>query len=109
MSIYIDDDKNRDPKRNNFNSLLTLLDQGDESVLNKSERQLIIAIRNAFSPNHYDVALNDIARKSELNKATLLYIAEEDANGKKAELTTIATLIAKKLEALQQKVETFQK
>ena len=104
--FFIDDDDTRDPKRNNFNSLLGLLEKGDIHVLSKDERELIISIRNAFSHNHYGINLNDIADDKDLGKSTLLYIEEEMASdAKKKELTTIATLIAKKLEELQQKVE----
>ncbi len=104
--FFIDDDKTRSPKRNNFNSLLSLLEQADIQVLTEDERKLIISIRNAFSHNHYEVDFKGIAKETELNKATLLYIADENADGKKVALTTIATLIVKRLEALQQKVES---
>ena len=106
--FYIDDDDTRDPKRNNFNSLLGLLEVGDIHVLSKDERELIISIRNAFSHNHYGINLDDIANNKDLGKSTLLYNeAETTSDAKKKELTTIATLIAKKLEELQQKVEKF--
>ena len=104
--FFIDDDETRDPKRNNFNALLGLLEKGDIHILSKDERELIISIRNAFSHNHYGINLNDIADDKGLGKSTLLFIEEKTAsNAKKKELTTIATLIAKKLEELQQKVE----
>lgn len=104
--FYIRDDKTQDPKRNNFRSLLELLEEGNIRALSKDERELIISIRNAFSHNHYEVDFGDIANDEELRKSTLLYIKEEKASdAQKKELTTIATLIAKKLEELQQKVE----
>ena len=104
--FYIKDDNTQDPKRNNFRSLLELLEEGDIHVLSKDERELIISIRNAFSHNHYGINFDDIADDKDLGKSTLLYIEEETASdANKKELTTIATLIAKKLEELQQKVE----
>ena len=104
--FYIDDDKDRDPKRNNFKSLLELLEEGNIRALSKEERELIISIRNAFSHNHYKIDLDDVASASELEKSTLLHIEKQD-EGKKKELTTIATLIAKKLDELQEKVEKY--
>ena len=105
--FYIKNDKTQDPKRNNFNSLLGLLEEGDIHAFSKEERELIISIRNAFSHNHYKISLDDIAEDSELEKATLLNMMEDDSEDKKKELTTIATLIAKKLEELQKKVEKY--
>ncbi len=106
--FFIRDDKTQDPKRNNFRSLLELLEEGNIHALSEGERELIISIRNAFSHNHYEVDFGDIANDKELGTSTLLYIEEKTAHDtKKKELTTIATLIAKKLEELQQKVEKF--
>lgn len=104
--FYIKDDKTQDPKRNNFRSLLELLAEGNIHALSKDERELIISIRNAFSHNHYEIDFDDVASDKDLSKSTLLYIEEETiSDDKKKELTTIATLIAKKLEELQEKVE----
>lgn len=106
--FHIDDDITQDPKKNNFRALLELLEEGDIHSLSKEERELMISIRNAFSHNHYKIALHDVANDPDLEKATLLYTKNEnDSNDKKAELTTIATLIAKKLEELQDKVEKW--
>lgn len=103
--FYIKDDNTQDPKRNNFRSLLELLEEGNIYALTNDERELIISIRNAFSHNHYGINFDDIADDKDLGKSTLLYIEEETASDdKKKELTTIATLIARKLEELQQKV-----
>lgn len=104
--FYINNDKTQDPKRNNFRSLLELLEEGDIHAFSEDERELIISIRNAFSHNHYGINLDDIADDKDLGKSTLLYTEDEtSSNAKNKELTTIATLIAKKLEELQQKVE----
>lgn len=103
--FYIKNDKTQDPKRNNFNSLLGLLEEGNIHTLSKDERELIISIRNAFSHNHYKVTLSDVAKISDLETTTLLNIEKEnDSEDKKKGLTTIATLIAKKLEELAQKL-----
>ena len=106
--FYIRNDKTQDPKRNNFRSLLELLEEGNIHALSEDERELIISIRNAFSHNHYEIDFSDIANSKDLGKSTLLYRKDEtDSDDKKKELTTIATLIAKKLEELQDKVEKF--
>lgn len=104
--FFIDDDVAKMAKRNNFRSLLELLERGDINALAEKERDLIISIRNAFSHNHYKVNLDGIASKDKLAKTTLIH--EESKDGKKAkagELTTIATLIVNRLEELQNKVE----
>lgn len=104
--FHIDDDRTKMAKRNNFRSLLALLEGGNLNALAENERDLIISIRNAFSHNHYRVDLDGIANKDKLAKTTLIH--EESKDGKKAkagELTTIATLIVNKLKELQSKVE----
>lgn len=54
------------------------------------------------------INLDDFADDKDLDKSTLLYVEEKtSSDAKKKEPTTIATLIAKKLEELQQKVEKF--
>lgn len=103
--FYIDEDANRMAKRNNFRSLLMLLESGDTTLLSESERNLIISIRNAFSHNHYSVDLSKIATEKRLSKTTLLNKETQTANKKKASLTTIATLITTRLEELQKKLE----
>ena len=45
------------PKRNNFRSLLGLLEQGDDGKLSEEDKELIISIRNAFGHNTYHVNL----------------------------------------------------
>lgn len=104
--FYIDEDVNRMAKRNHFKSLLKLLDTGDTSLLAEDERDLIISIRNAFSHNHYSIDFSKIASAKKLKKTTLLYNETMDASEKKAALTTIATLIATRLEELQKKLES---
>ena len=47
------------PKKNNFKSLLSLLEKGDEHLLDEKEKELVISIRNAFSHNSYKVDLHD--------------------------------------------------
>ena len=43
------------PKRNNFASLLELIDQLNNVALTDDERKLLVAIRNAFSHNSYNI------------------------------------------------------
>ena len=43
------------PKRNNFASLLELLNQLNNVDLTDDERKLLVAIRNAFSHNSYNI------------------------------------------------------
>lgn len=102
--FYIDDDKSKMAKRNNFKSLLQLLNEGDTSLLAEDERELIVSIRNAFSHNHYGVDFGQIADEKQLSRTTLVHKKGEE--GKDTKLTTIATLIAARLEELQQSIET---
>ena len=46
------------PKRNNFKSLLKLVNELNDKPLNDDERALIVAIRNAFSHNSYNINLS---------------------------------------------------
>lgn len=46
------------PKRNNFMSLIGLLDQSDDHLLDEKEKKLLISIRNAFSHNTYKIDLH---------------------------------------------------
>ena len=48
------------PKRNNFASLLDLLDKLNGVELTTNERKLLVAIRNAFSHNSYNIDLSQI-------------------------------------------------
>lgn len=101
VRFYIDNDKTRMAKRNNFRSLLTLLEEGDTKLLKESERELIISIRNAFSHNHYNVDFNRIASRKALSRTTLMNKPDENDKDNRAKLTTIATLISARLEELQ--------
>ena len=49
------------PKRNNFSSLLELIDHLNQTALTTEERTLLVAIRNAFSHNSYNLDLSQIA------------------------------------------------
>ncbi len=53
------------PKRNNFASLLELIDKLNETVLTPEERKLLVAIRNAFGHNSYNI---DLSRIQGINK-----------------------------------------
>lgn len=46
------------PKRNNFASLLDLVDHLNQTTLTREERTLLVAIRNAFSHNSYNIDLS---------------------------------------------------
>ena len=48
------------PKRNNFASLLELINRLGNVELNEEERKLLVAIRNAFSHNSYNIDLSQI-------------------------------------------------
>lgn len=103
--FYINDDRDKMAKRNNFKSLLELLEKADFKALAENERNLIISIRNAFSHNHYKVSLEDIASKDKLAKIRLIH--KETGNGEKTKaenLTTIAALIVNRLEELQKEI-----
>lgn len=54
------------PKRNNFASLLELIDQIDYVALTDDERNLLVAIRNAFSHNSYNLDLSLIENANHL-------------------------------------------
>lgn len=101
---HIDDDLERAPKLNNFNSLIKLLETADLSSLNEKESELIIAIRNAFSHNHYNLDTNSL----NLKRTRLLHPKTED-EALVAHLTTIATLIKDRMKELQDKVSNFYK
>lgn len=97
--FYIDDDMTRDPKRNNFRELLYLLEKSDEDILKSEAKEILISIRNAFGHNHYGIDFDKIATPEMMKKTTLMHeVADGDATEK---LTTIATLIAKRMEELQ--------
>ena len=101
---HIEDDLERDPKLNNFNSLIKLLETADLSSLNKDESELIIAIRNAFSHNHYNLDISSL----NIKKTRLLHPKTED-EALVAHLTTIATLIKDRMKELQEKVNNYYK
>lgn len=102
--FHIDDDRTKMAKRNNFRSLLALLEGASLNALAEADRELIISIRNAFSHNHYKVDFDGIANKEKLAKAKLIHDNEKDK--RKENLTTIATLIVNRLEELQNRVVT---
>lgn len=91
--FYIGDDKNRMARRNNFRSLLELL---DEKVLSEEDKELIISIRNAFCHNHYLVDMDIDLDKTRIGKVDFVVEGEQ--------LTTIATLIKDKMKELYGKV-----
>ena len=65
------------PKRNNFASLLELIDQLNGVALTDDERKLLIAIRNAFSHNSYNIDLSlikDVKHLPEVAKGILQHL-----------------------------------
>lgn len=65
------------PKRNNFASLLELIDQLNKVTLLEDERKLLVAIRNAFSHNSYNIDLsliNDIKHLPEVANGILQHL-----------------------------------
>ena len=100
--FYINDDKTRDPKRNNFRELLYLLEKSDEDILSSDAKELLISIRNAFSHNHYGIDFEKIAKPEQITKSTLMHEATDGDAAEK--LTTIATLIARRMAELQKLV-----
>lgn len=104
--FYIGEDKTRDPKRNNFRELLYLLEKSDEDILSSDAKELLISIRNAFSHNHYGIDFDKIATPELMKKTMLMHEAIDEDGDVDAEekLTTIATLIAKRLKELQKLV-----
>lgn len=100
--FYIADDMTRDPKRNNFRELLYLLEKSDEDILSSEAKEFLISIRNAFSHNHYGIDFDKIATPEMMKKSTLMYEADDSDAAEK--LTTIATLIAKRMKELQELV-----
>lgn len=65
------------PKRNNFASLLELIDQLNNVSLTDEERNLLVAIRNAFSHNSYNIdfsLLKDVKHLPEVAKGILQYM-----------------------------------
>lgn len=106
--FYKDNDRSNIAKRNNFRSMLNLLEEGDMKLLDEEERELIVSIRNAFSHNHYDkIDFDKIATGDELSNTMLLHKGGE--NNKKVQLTTIAALIVAKLQELQKNIENPKK
>ena len=66
--FYVDNDFGNPPKRNNFRSLLSLLDSIDESELTQDECEILIMIRNAFSHNHYRIPFDEWIQEDNLKK-----------------------------------------
>lgn len=75
------------PRRNNFASMLELINKLKETSLTNEERKLLVAIRNAFGHNSYNIDLSlikDIKKLPEVAKgilhhlASLLGVAEEE-------------------------------
>ena len=65
------------PKRNNFASLLELIDQLNDINLTDDERKLLVAIRNAFSHNSYNIdftLINSIKHLPEVAKGILQHL-----------------------------------
>ena len=86
--FYIDNDPTKLARRNNFRSLLELL---DGNLLSYEDKELIISIRNAFCHNHYPMKLDVEVDKTRIG----------DTEGRAAgETTTIATLIKNKMKEL---------
>lgn len=83
--FYKDNDLTKVARRNNFRSLLELL---DENQLSYEDKELIISIRNAFCHNHYPMKLDVDVDKTRIG----------DTVGRAAgETTTIATLLKIKM------------
>lgn len=65
------------PKRNNFASLLELIDQLNNNNLTDDERKLLVAIRNAFSHNSYNIdfaLIKDVKHLPEVAKGILQHL-----------------------------------
>lgn len=65
------------PKRNNFASLLELIDQLNNNNLTDDERKLLVAIRNAFSHNSYNIdftLINSVKHLPEVAKGILQHL-----------------------------------
>lgn len=67
------------PKRNNFASLLELIDRINNINLTDDERKLLVAIRNAFSHNSYNIDfthINSIKHLPEVAKGILQHLED---------------------------------
>ena len=65
------------PKRNNFASLLELINQLNNVALTDDERKLLVAIRNAFSHNSYNIdfsLIRDVKHLPEVAKGILQHL-----------------------------------
>jgi len=65
------------PKRNNFASLLELIDQLNNVALTDEERKLLVAVRNAFSHNSYNIdfsLIKDVKHLPEVAKGILQHL-----------------------------------
>ena len=73
------DDKKELPKRNNFRALLNILDRLNDAELTDDERSLIVAIRNAFGHNSYNIDLSlidNIGNLPEVANSILHHLVE---------------------------------
>ena len=86
--FYIDNDPTKLARRNNFRSLLELL---DGNLLSYENKELIISIRNAFCHNHYPMKLDVEVDKTRIGDTVGRAVGET---------TTIATLIKNKMKEL---------
>lgn len=67
------------PKRNNFASLLELINQLNDTNLTDDERKLLVAIRNAFSHNSYNIdfsLINSVKHLPEVAKGILQHLED---------------------------------
>lgn len=74
------------PKRNNFASLLELINRLGEVELNNEERKQLVAIRNAFSHNSYNIDLSriqGIKKLPEVAKGILQHLEKIFGDNKK--------------------------
>ena len=65
------------PKRNNFASLLELINQLNNVELTDDERKLLVAIRNAFSHNSYNIdfsLIKDVKHLPEVAKGIVQHL-----------------------------------
>lgn len=65
------------PKRNNFASLLEQIDQLNNVALTDEERKLLVAVRNAFSHNSYNIdfsLIKDVKHLPEVAKGILQHL-----------------------------------
>lgn len=71
------------PKRNNFAAMLALLDKLNDKDLTDNERKLLVAVRNAFCHNSYNIDLTlieDVKHLPEVANGILKYLTEKVGN-----------------------------